>query len=88
MKMRRPTRLQRGQAIVLVALSVIALTGMVALSIDVGNSFTQRRLFQTAADSAARAVDAVLKAQTYADGNVSPQLIASKLIRELAATLR
>ena len=55
MKMRRPTRLQRGQAIVLVALSVIALTGMVALSIDVGNSFTQRRLFQTAADSAAMA---------------------------------
>ena len=42
----------------------------------------------SAADSAARAVDAVLKAQTYADGNVSPQLIASKLIRELAATLR
>ena len=42
----------------------------------------------SAADSAARAVDAVLKAQTYADGNVSPQLIASKLIRELAGTLR
>jgi hypothetical protein len=41
-----------------------------------------------AADSAARAVDAVLKAQTYADGNVSPQLIASKLIRDLSATLR
>ena len=42
----------------------------------------------SAADSAARAVDAVLKAQTYADGNVSPQLIASKLIRDLSATLR
>jgi DNA polymerase-3 subunit delta' len=42
----------------------------------------------SAADSAARAVDAVLKAQTYADGNVSPQLIASKLIRDLAAALR
>ena len=41
-----------------------------------------------AAASAARAVDAVLKAQTYADGNVSPQLIASKLIRDLGATLR
>ena len=41
-----------------------------------------------AAASAARAVDAVLKAQTYADGNVSPQLIASKLIRDLEATLR
>jgi DNA polymerase-3 subunit delta' len=42
----------------------------------------------SAADSAARAVDAVLKAQTYADGNVSPQLIASRLIRDLSATLR
>ncbi len=42
----------------------------------------------SAAASAARAVDAVLKAQTYADGNVSPQLIASKLIRDLSATLK
>jgi DNA polymerase-3 subunit delta' len=42
----------------------------------------------SAAASAAKAVDAVLKAQTYADGNVSPQLISSKLIRELSATLR
>ncbi len=42
----------------------------------------------SAAASAARAVDAVLNAQTYASGNVSPQLIASKLIRELSVTLR
>ena len=41
-----------------------------------------------AAASAARAVDAVLKAQTYADGNVSPQLIASKLIRDLSGALK
>jgi hypothetical protein len=41
-----------------------------------------------AAASAAKAVDAVLKAQTYADGNVSPQLITSKLIRDLSGTLR
>lgn len=42
----------------------------------------------SAANSTAGAVDAVLKAQTYADGNVSPQLIASKLIRDLSTTLR
>jgi DNA polymerase-3 subunit delta' len=42
----------------------------------------------SAAASAAKAVDAVLRAQTYATGNVSPQLITSKLIRELSATLR
>jgi Flp pilus assembly protein TadG len=52
---RHPTQFQRGQAIVLVALSIVLLTGMVALSVDVGNSFTQRRLLQTAADAAAMA---------------------------------
>jgi DNA polymerase-3 subunit delta' len=41
-----------------------------------------------AAASAAKAVDAVLQAQTYASGNVSPQLVTSKLIRELSATLQ
>ena len=40
------------------------------------------------AASAARAVDAVLQAQTHADGNVSPQLLTAKLIRELSSTLR
>jgi Flp pilus assembly protein TadG len=52
---RRPTQFQRGQAIVLIALSIVALMGMVALSVDVGNSFTQRRVLQTAADAAAMA---------------------------------
>jgi Flp pilus assembly protein TadG len=46
---------QKGQAIVLVALMIVALTGMLALSIDVGNSYTQRRILQTAADAAAMA---------------------------------
>lgn len=41
-----------------------------------------------AASAAARAVDAVLQAQIYASGNVSPQLITSRLIRDLASTLR
>jgi DNA polymerase-3 subunit delta' len=43
---------------------------------------------QGSAASASKAVDAVLRAQTYADGNVSPQIIAAKLIRELATTLK
>jgi len=42
----------------------------------------------SAAASATKAVDAVLKAQTYANGNVNPQLISAKLIRDLSATLR
>lgn len=43
---------------------------------------------RSGAEAATRAVDAVLKAQTYTETNVTPQLIASKLIRELSATLR
>jgi DNA polymerase III subunit delta' len=41
-----------------------------------------------AAASASKAVDAVLQAQTYASGNVSPQVITAKLIRELSTTLK
>ncbi|HKV31784.1 MAG TPA: pilus assembly protein TadG-related protein, partial [Candidatus Dormibacteraeota bacterium] len=51
----KTNQLQKGQAIVLVALMIMALTGMLALSIDVGNSFSQRRSLQTAADAAAMA---------------------------------
>ena len=43
---------------------------------------------QASAASASRAVDAVLRAQTSAGGNVSPQIIAARLIRELASTLK
>jgi DNA polymerase-3 subunit delta' len=41
-----------------------------------------------AAASASKAVDAVLRAQTYASGNVSPQVITAKLIRDLSTTLK
>ena len=40
------------------------------------------------AASASKAVDAVLQAQTYANGNVSPQVITAKLIRDLSSTLK
>jgi len=36
---------------------------------------------------ASQGIDAVARAQTRADGNVNPQLVASRLIRELAAVL-
>ncbi len=52
---RNASQLEKGQAIVLVALMIVALTGMLALSIDVGNGYAQRRLLQTAADAAAMA---------------------------------
>src|SRR5256714_4795696 len=41
-----------------------------------------------AAAAAAKAVDAVLQAQTWTETNVSPQLISSRLLRDLAATLK
>jgi hypothetical protein len=41
-----------------------------------------------AAAASSKAVDAVLQAQTRTTTNVSPQLIAAKLIRELSARLR
>ena len=41
-----------------------------------------------AAAAASKAVDSVLQAQVRTETNVSPQLIASKLIRELATTLK
>jgi DNA polymerase-3 subunit delta' len=41
-----------------------------------------------AAAAASKAVDAVLRAQTQASGNVNPQAITAKLIRELSATLK
>ena len=42
----------------------------------------------SAAAAASKGVDAVLQAQTWTETNVSPQLIASKLIRELSTTLK
>lgn len=51
----KASQLQKGQAIVLVALMIVALMGMLALSIDSGNSYAQRRMLQTAADAAAMA---------------------------------
>lgn len=41
-----------------------------------------------AARSASGAVDAVLRAKTFASGNVSPQVITARLIRQLSSTLR
>jgi DNA polymerase III subunit delta' len=41
-----------------------------------------------AAAAASKAVDAVLRAQTQASGNVNPQAITAKLIRELSSTLK
>jgi hypothetical protein len=43
---------------------------------------------ERAAAAASRAVDAALKAKQHATGNVNPQLITSRLLRELSGTLQ
>jgi hypothetical protein len=40
------------------------------------------------ASAASTAVDAVLRAQTYASGNVSPQILTARLIHELSEKLK
>lgn len=46
-------RSQRGQALILIALGIIGLVAITALAIDAGNSFSDRRHAQNAADTAA-----------------------------------
>ncbi len=46
---------ERGQTLVLVALSIVVLAGFLALVIDLGNVYAQRRLMQGAADAGALA---------------------------------
>jgi hypothetical protein len=48
-------RSERGQALVIIALALVGLVGMVALVVDGGNVFLDRRTAQNAADSAALA---------------------------------
>jgi hypothetical protein len=46
-------KLERGQALVLIVLSVIGLLSLTALTVDGGNAYLQKRAVQNAADSAA-----------------------------------
>src|SRR6267143_917129 len=46
---------QRGQAIVIMALAMVAICGMLALAIDAGRLYFQRRLMQDAVDAGALA---------------------------------
>ena len=46
---------RRGQAIVIMALAMVAICGMLALAIDAGRLYFQRRLMQDAVDAGALA---------------------------------
>jgi len=51
----KTTQLERGQALVMIAIALIVLVGILGLVIDGGNAFLDRRKAQNAADSAALA---------------------------------
>jgi type II secretory pathway pseudopilin PulG len=53
MKLNR--KYERGQALILIALAIVGMIGLVALAIDGGNVFSNRRSAQNAADAAALA---------------------------------
>jgi len=54
-KMKPNTHPQKGQALILIVLAIVGLIGLVALAIDGGNAFSDRRHAQNAADTAALA---------------------------------
>ncbi len=51
----RTHRFERGQALVLIVLAIVAMFGFAALAVDIGRLFAERRRIQNAADSAALA---------------------------------
>jgi Flp pilus assembly protein TadG len=51
----KTNRLERGQALIVIALALVGLAGMTGLVVDGGNAFMDRRNAQSAADSAALA---------------------------------
>ncbi|CAN5263264.1 hypothetical protein BH18CHL2_BH18CHL2_03660 [soil metagenome] len=58
--MRNPVREDAGQALILVGLAVVILLGSIALGLDSGYGWTQRRVMQNGADAAARAAGKML----------------------------
>jgi hypothetical protein len=73
-------RLERGQSAVIVALLLVAMVGMLALTFDGGYTYFQRRLAQTAADAGALAgasVHATLAQEAAADYAVTHNAAAT-----------
>ncbi len=66
---RRQRRNQEGQAIVLLAVGLVALLAMVSLVIDGGTAFAQQRQTQNAADASAEAGAVVLEGNVAAQNN-------------------
>ncbi len=78
--MKRMTRNEQGQSMVLMALILASLLGFLALAIDGSNNYLQRRRMQNAADGAA-----IAGAVALASGQTS-ELALCSTIREYAVT--
>lgn len=76
---------QRGQSIILLALVLVALIGMLALTVDVGYSFVQRRRAQNAADAGALAGAIVLNTTGATDAAVATA-VATYVAANIAGT--
>ena len=78
-------RKQSGQAVVLVAVAVVVLTAILALALDGGGIYLDRREVQNAADSAALAGAELLMAVPPSDPSIHNQAIAN-LVKNLPGT--
>ncbi|TAK30040.1 MAG: hypothetical protein EPO21_20030 [Chloroflexota bacterium] len=67
-KLSERLREQRGQAIVLLAVALVFVLGFLALTLDVGYAYVQRRLGQNAADAATAAAAYVIASNTPCSG--------------------
>lgn len=72
-------RFERGQALVLIILSIVAIFGFAALAVDMGRIYSERRRAQSAADSAALAA-----AYSVADYKLHDEVVIQAKLEEAA----
>ena len=80
-------RKQSGQAVVLVAIAVLALTAILALALDGGSIYLDKRQLQNAADSAALAGAERLMAVPPSYSSMHDQAVAN-LLQNLPGTTK
>lgn len=71
-------RSRRGQVLVITTLGLVAVIGCVALAVDVGTLWTQRREMQAAADAAAVAGDLEIYSGNASDSDTAPITTAAQ----------
>src|SRR3990172_5375082 len=80
-------RQERGQAIVMVAMSMVFIAGFLALTLDAGYAYAQRRKIQNAADAAAQAAARILALNSACYGTPCPPYSDSNVQNAIAYSL-